>query len=442
VADGLPAEEIRAVAVTRGGIVLAAAGTEVGRLESERWLKQTGPAEVTALFAPAKGPNALAGATNGVWALNSGQWQIETGSPASVIAFAAEPDGTPWALAPNGVWRRGDTWKLIHDVDDDQMKKPRSLLPNGPGDAFVASATGLYGLMGKRKYWLDLEVRPGELLSTDTRALARLDEHHFLLATDKGLNLSDGQRGWHSFTGADGLPILDLTGVAVAGDGTVWLGSNDGLVRWKDGRWTYLASKRWLPDNHITAIAPATDGAVWVGTPKGLAHIHHRKMTLADKAAIYQKDLESRDRRHGYVTIMHLQSPGMLEGAMQEISDNDGLWTALYIASQSFRHAVTKSPEARAQASRSMKALLRLESITGISGFPARAICNVNEPQFGRRSLRSDSEWHESPIERDWYWKGETSSDELDGHYLGWHLFYDLAASEAEKAEVRAPASA
>ncbi|HMJ24464.1 MAG TPA: two-component regulator propeller domain-containing protein, partial [Pyrinomonadaceae bacterium] len=320
VPDGLPAEEIRAVAVTRDGIVLVSAGKGVARLESERWVEQTGPAAVTALFGPIQGPSGLAGATNGVWSLNNGQWQIEAGSPARVIAFAAEPDGTSWALAPGGVWRRGDSWKLIHEVDDDQMKGPRSLLPTGPEDVFVASATGLYGLMGKRKYWLDLEVRPGELLSTGTRALARLDRNHFFVATDKGLNLTDGQRGWHSFTGADGLPILDLTGVAVAGDGTVWLGSNDGLVRWEDGRWTYLASKRWLPDNHVTAIAPAAEGAVWVGTSKGLAHIHHRQMTLADKAAIYQKDLESRDRRYGYVTIMHLPAPGVLNGALQEIS--------------------------------------------------------------------------------------------------------------------------
>ena len=85
-----------------------------------------------------------------------------------------------------------------------------------------------------------------------------------------------------------------------------------------------------------------------------------------------------------------------------------------------------------------MQALLRLETITGISGFPARAICHVDEPQFAQRSLRSDSEWHESPVEKGWYWKGETSSDELDGHYFGWYVFYELAANEQEKLAVRA----
>ena len=72
------------------------------------------------------------------------------------------------------------------------------------------------------------------------------------------------------------------------------------------------------------------------------------------------------------MTELRLRSPGVLDGALQEISDNDGLWTSLYIGAQSFRYAVTKSPPAHDQAWRSMKALLRLESLTGLSGFPAR----------------------------------------------------------------------
>jgi hypothetical protein len=175
-----------------------------------------------------------------------------------------------------------------------------------------------------------------------------------------------------------------------------------------------------------------------VGTPEGLAHLYHRKLTLEEKAAFYQQQMESRNRRHGYVGEMHLAEPGVLAGAQPEISDNDGLRTALYIAAQSYRYAVSQAPEAKAQASRSMQALLRLETITGISGFPARAICHVDEPQFAHRSLRSSAEWHESPVEKGWYWKGETSSDELDGHYFGWYVFHQLAANEDEKLAVRA----
>ncbi|PYJ02680.1 MAG: hypothetical protein DME25_15525 [Verrucomicrobia bacterium] len=393
---------------------------------------------MSALYAPLAGATALAGATNGVWALISGQWQREEGGPAGVMALASEPNGIPWALAPDGVWRRDTSWQRVHTIEDDVLAHPYGLLPQGSNEVLVAAETGLFALAGKRRYWLKLEVRPGGLLSSRARAVAWLDADHFLVATDKGLNLSNGTRGWAPLTGAEGLPILDLTHIAAAADGTVWFGSEEGVIRWKSGRWTYLAGKRWLPDDRVTALAPALDGSAWAGTAKGLAHLYYRKLTLADKAALLQVDLESRDRRHGYVTQMHLRAPGVVEGALQEVSDNDGLWTGLYIASQSYRYAVTKAPEAKAQAWRSMQALLRLESLTGIPGFPARAVCRTNEPQFGSRSLRSDPEWHPSPIEPGWYWKGETSSDEIDGHYLAWQVFYDLAADEEQKRQVRA----
>jgi hypothetical protein len=85
-----------------------------------------------------------------------------------------------------------------------------------------------------------------------------------------------------------------------------------------------------------------------------------------------------------------------------------------------------------------MQALLRLETISGLPGFPARAICHKDEPQFNSRSLRSNPEWHESPVEKGWHWKGETSSDEIDGHYFGWHVFCELAADDDQKKAVAA----
>src|SRR4030095_678711 len=100
----------------------------------------------------------------------------------------------------------------------------------------------------------------------------------------------------------------------------------------------------WLPDNRVTAMAPVHDGSIWVGTPKGLAHLYYRKLTLEAKAAIYPTEWESRTRRHGYVGEMQLAKPGILDGAQQEISDNDGLRTALYIAAQSYRYAVAPPP--------------------------------------------------------------------------------------------------
>ena len=50
-------------------------------------------------------------------------------------------------------------------------------------------------------------------------------------------------------------------------------------------------------------------------------------------------------------------------------------------------------------------------------------------------------EWHRSADDR-WWWKGDTSSDEVDGHYFAYSIYYDVAADEAEKKEIREYVSA
>ncbi len=442
---GDSSDVVKAVAVTRGGVIFSA-GLPVARLEpvltggAWPWAEKESPPGIGALFAPSRGVDALAGAPDGIWTLSAGRWQREEASPRGVIAFAEEPDGTLWALTSEGAFRRSGKWSRVHSIDPDDMKGPRTILPRGPEDALVASESGLFALTGKRKYWLPLEVRPEGLPSGDTRALLRLDAAHFLVTTDRGFTIGDGMRGWRSVAGAEGLPILDLTHAAAAkapdGSLTTWLGGPRGLVQAHGGRFRYFAGKRWLPDDRVTALAADPDGSVWVGTAKGLAHIYPRTLTLEEKAKAFQEKIDRRDRRHGYVTVMNLRAPGVVEGARQEISDNDGLWTALYVAAQSFRFAATKSRHAQMQASRAIEAILRLESLTGIPGFPARAVCRQGEPEYER--LRTDTEWHASPVEKEWIWKGETSSDEIDGHYFGWYVFHELAASEDEKRRVSA----
>lgn len=50
--DGLPADDVRAVAVNRDGAVITASAGVVARLQGDRWSRETGPQQaVTALFA-------------------------------------------------------------------------------------------------------------------------------------------------------------------------------------------------------------------------------------------------------------------------------------------------------------------------------------------------------------------------------------------------------
>jgi hypothetical protein len=124
--------------------------------------------------------------------------------------------------------------------------------------------------------------------------------------------------------------------------------------------------------------------------------------------------------------------PGDLASNQSVSTDNDGLWTAMYVAAECFRYKVTGEADARENARRGMQAILRLESITGISGFPARSLIKVGEDEQPR-----DGEWHDTP-DKAWRWKGDTSSDEIVGHYFVYPIYFDLVADETERAALRA----
>ncbi len=192
---------------------------------------------------------------------------------------------------------------------------------------------------------------------------------------------------------AAGLPLAGLRAVAVASDGAVWAGGSGGVVRftgrphpWE--RWQVFSGRRYLPSDDVVALAAGDAGAMWVRTGAGVSHLRLVALSLDDKAVQVEQRLRARHIRHGLVADSLLSTPGDLASSHQYPNDNDGLWTAIYAAAQSYRFAVTKSEEARDRATAALAALVRLEAITGIDGFPARSFRHRDEPRL------TDGEWH------------------------------------------------
>src|SRR5262249_49634639 len=145
-----------------------------------------------------------------------------------------------------------------------------------------------------------------------------------------------------------------------------------GVIRMTDGQFNYFAGLRWLPDDHVNSIAVGP-GAVYVATTKGLGIIEHEPFTLLKKAAYYERHLEEwGQKRLGFTH--KLEWDDGLKRYVREISDNDGGYSGDYLAAESYRYAVTKDPEARREAVNTFRALRWLEAMTGIPGFPARAV--------------------------------------------------------------------
>ena len=229
------------------------------------------------------------------------------------------------------------------------------------------------------------------------------------------------------------LPVDDVTVLGAASPDVIWAGTPEGAIRISGERHTveYFAGQRWLPDDRVSGIGFDRD-ATWLETPKGYARIDYVPMTLDEKSRMFVERIQTRHNRWGLTASSELRVPGDIATSRPVSTDNDGLWTAMYVAAECFRYAATHDGDARENARRGMDALLRLESITGIPGFPARSFIKIGED-----AQPKDGEWHDTP-DRAWRWKGDTSSDEIVGHYFVYPIYEELVADASEKPVLRA----
>jgi hypothetical protein len=346
----------------------------------------------------------------------------------------------------NGAWRaiavapeaRGDARQTV-TARDGRVASAR------PSGLFLKTAAGawtrLFPKSGDRS-WAPIDVRG---VAFDTR-------DRLWFASPQGVGCLDGEV-WTLYTGADGLPYNDFTTVAAGERGVVWFGTRKGAIRFDGSHWEYRQGPRWLPGDEVRAIAVGASGDAWIATGQGLAAIAREPITLTEKARLFESAIDQRHRRtpYGYVHPVVLKRPGDSSEWTQTDSDNDGLWTSMYGAGECFAYAATGSAEARRRADAAFEALRFLGEVTqggehpAPRGFVARTILPTSGPDPNRHDTpQSDVQHRETrdarwkvmtprwPKSADgkWYWKSDTSSDELDGHYFFYALYYDLAARD------------
>ncbi|MBI4749013.1 MAG: protein kinase [Acidobacteria bacterium] len=84
-------------------------------------------------------------------------------------------------------------------------------------------------------------------------------------------------RVWHS---QDGMPDDTVRSLAVDSAGTVWVSTNGGLARLKNGRMTPITTRNGLADNAVFSMLEDRSGYLWMSSNRGISRV--RKQDIED----------------------------------------------------------------------------------------------------------------------------------------------------------------
>lgn len=370
-------------------------------------------------------------ADTGLWLRETSGWKHTTQRPVQDVALfrgapvAASGDQLFW-IRPEGLVAVSSNSApfRIHDLEFHQ----ENLWIHGEGRVSYLDR-GRYGGLDSYGFPSDHAVDWGRFPSPATREMVSANGALWF-ATPRGLAELRGMR-LRAVAGPEGLPYEDATCLAPGFDRDLWIGTTHGAIRWTGSQFHYFSGRRWLPHERVRGIV-TTREAAYIATDGGLAEIRFVPFTLAKKAAWYEAHLERwGQKRLGFTH--KLEWDAALGEFVREVSDNDGGYTGDYLAAQAYRWAVTRDPGARIEATNTFHALRWLESMTGIEGFPARAVWVPGERghKAGHGSGGYAAEWNRTADGR-FEWKGDTSSDEITSHFYAITVFLELAAEGAE----------
>ncbi len=460
-ADGLPTDTITSVAAQDGKTVFAGTAKGLARFSDGVWelVKGTADAQIEAV-ASGRGKIFFA-ANEQLFSLDGEKPKAIAPLPHGVKVNSLNAGEKTYLATEQGLFLEAGGSMQPMVALNNLLGENRSVFQIAIGSRIVVgAASGLFQQEANEK-WTRLfpaDKNGRSWAPVNVRGVAYDTEGRLWFASPQGVGRFDNH--WTLFTGAEGLPYNDFTTMAAAEKGVVWFGTRMGAIRYDGTNWEYRQGRRWMPNDVVNSIAVTPEGDAWFATSAGLSVIERKPMTLAEKATIYEKQIDAFHRRTPWEYILEVAvgKPGTTNQVTQGDSDNDGLWTSMYGAGECFAYGATKNPLAKKRAQKAFEALRWLGEVTQGGqhapppGYVARTILPTSghDPNTGRveqdrqEKKNQDSLWKiyepRWPTSKDgkWYWKSDTSSDELDGHFFFYPLYYDLVCeTEAEKSRVR-----
>lgn len=326
-------------------------------------------------------------------------------------------------------------------------------------------------------------------------ALLAADEASALWFWEAG-PLAAGEEGWrHEWTrGLSG--AVPPTSLALAADGTLWMGAEDGLyaLDGSTGVLRRLQASEGLPAQRISRLA-ASGRAVWLATAAGAA-LHRstasesaaaadawwagwrwfsgprwlaaRSGAAAALVAVSAKGGEQaaaalltsadgsvahvwmdehatlaakestiraalpRHLHHGLNARVPLDRFGDVSSAAAVEDDNHGLWTAWRLAAETLKYSANRATDSDAAAA-IRRTFGALRRLYNVTGVQGLPARSLVAP--GEPMRPTHWGYNPSPTLKGWHFVGNTSSDELTGHLFAYPLMLLLAPGALSAAE-------
>jgi len=190
---------------------------------------------------------------------------------------------------------------------------------------------------------------------------------------------------------AEGLPNPAVWALLEARDGSVWIGTDGGVTRWQEGRFSHWTERDGLSRNAVRALAEDADGRIWIGTGSGLnwieqgrVHCHHLPgQWFNSKIRVV---LAGRDRTVWLGTARGLHRVQLLDNSGYHAPEG-----SIPVSAPSLPFIITAIPGPTNNAqSADVLALLEDRAGTLWAGTSARGLCRVEDGQLRAVTMAGD----------------------------------------------------
>ena len=344
--------------------------------------------------------------------------------PSAVLSITQDAAANLWIGTDTGLYRLNKGTSSVNWIEDviDAPIVAVAVMPAGSGQPeriFAGSEDRLWfssvaeavssdlDSASFNYYWID-----GLIDGIITEMAIDEVTNSLWVANDICINVLHQNRTWQRVAGPQGLALTNLTTIAFdRHSNSMWAGSWWGATRYKHAKitpgidssgslsgtvitneWNLYHGSRWLAGpsysegTNVSSVATARIQGASIGviaTDYGISIISTQNVTLKEKADWMQSTIYPRHDMYGLTASCDLAEYGDLSSWYAVSNDNDGLWTSMYLASQSFRYAATGDPDAKAAAWRAFQGLSLLNYVTGVAGLPARSALHMANPPDG-----------------------------------------------------------